>query len=192
MKLFPLVGFLTTITTPRLFFTNILPRKDSVSAVVAIQQKYHIPPDHSILLREEHALPPSLDTTSVRQVTMEQLLTEDHKFIMPPFHVYSRFHHDFLYGRYATILPYPNYCGAEEKVAQMVVPLLRGSEPVLLIVQRQEWLYDESWMSFLTSTEKQLIDTTLMVDLDVEPSLPILPRAQHTLLFWNPIGRPIM
>jgi len=183
---------------PLMIMTNLLPRKDSFQSILALQKKYHIPADRSILLREEHNLPPGLDVTLMRQITLDQLMTshEDKKKdpVIPPFHVYSRFHHDYLYNRYSEIVPYNLYCTVEEDIAKLVVHLLNepDPDPFLFIVQKQEWFFEESFQSFRTTEEKKKIDTTLMIDLDAHPVLQILPRTNHKLVFWDHKGRPVV
>lgn len=180
--------------TPHMIMTNLLSREESSSAVVALQKKYHIPVDRSILLREEKNLPPFLEKSLIRQVTINQLLAArgEKDSIIPIFHVYSRFHHDYLYARYSTVVPYHDYCTAEEELAKMVVHLLHDPDPSLFIVQNEEWFFDESFQSFLTMDEKKEIDTTLMVDLDSHPNLEILPKTNHRIIFWDRVGRPIL
>ena len=180
---------------PHVIMTNLLPRAESSMTVLALQKKYHIPAERSILLREDRELPSSLDTTLVRQLTLDQLVSSHEKgnkddHVIPPFHVYTRFHHDYLYSRYSQIVSYPQYCLAEEDIAQLVVHLIHQPDPFLFIVQKSEWFFDESFQSFLTKEEKKEIDTTLMIDLDAHPHLDILPRTNHRLLFWNRYERP--
>jgi hypothetical protein len=183
---------------PLMIMTNLLPRKDSFQSILALQKKYHISAYRSILLREEHNLPPGFDITSMRQVTLDQLKAfhEEKKKdpVIPPFHVYSRFHHDYIYQRYSEIVPYSVYCTVEEDIAKLILHLMNepDPDPFLFIVQKQEWFFEESFQSFLTSEEKKKIDTTLMIDLDARPVLQVLPRANHKLVFWDHKGRPVI
>ena len=65
-----------------------------------------------------------------------------------------------------------------------------SSDSYLYIFQNEEWLWDESILSFFTTDEKQAVDTTLLVDLDAEPDLH--PRVNHRLFFLDNKGRPIL
>ena len=218
MKMYPrpllfLWGFLSN---PKIFMVNIMPQKELSSAVVirSMQQKYHIPPEHSLLLQETRELPSFLDPSSITALPLVDLLKPSDS-VVPAFHPYSRFHHDYLYRRYAMILPYPTYCTLEENVAKNILRIMDSSDKsdkpnkpdssdksdkpnkpsdisnsYLYIFQNEEWLWDESILSFFTTDEKQAVDTTLLVDLDAEPDLH--PRVNHRLFFLDNKGRPIL
>lgn len=204
--LFFLWGFLSN---PKIYMVNIMPQKELFSVVVirSMQQKYHISPEHSLLLQETRELPSFLDPSSITSLPLVDLLKPSDS-VVPAFHPYSRFHHDYLYRRYAMILPYSTYCTLEENVAKNILRVMDSSKPdksdksdkpsdssdssdsYLYIFQNEEWLWDESILSFFTTDEKQAVDTTLLVDLDAEPDLH--PRVNHRLFFLDNKGRPIL
>lgn len=227
----PLLFLWGFFLNPKIYMVNIMPQKELSSAVVirSMQQKYHIPPEHSLLLQETRELPSFLDPSWITPLPLVDLLKPSDS-IVPAFHPYSRFHHDYLYRRYAMILPYSTYCTLEENVANYILlhimdkpdisdkldtsdtsdtsdisdtsdtsdnphkskipKISKIPDPYLYIFQNEEWLWDESVLSFFTTEEKQAVDTTLLVDLDAEPELH--PRVHHRLFFLDNKGRPIL
>lgn len=199
----PLLFLWGFFLNPKIYMVNIMPQKELSSAVVihSMQQKYHIPPEHSLLLQETRELPSFLDPSWITPLPLVDLLKPSDS-IVPAFHPYSRFHHDYLYRRYAMILPYSTYCTLEENVANYILHVMdkqdkldkpkisKTPDPYLYIFQNEEWLWDESLLSFFTTEEKQAVDTTLLVDLDAEPELH--PRVHHRLFFLDNKGRPIL
>ena len=125
----PLLFLWGFFLNPKIYMVNIMPHKELSSAVVihSMQQKYHIPPEHSLLLQETRELPSFLDPSWITPLPLVDLLKPSDS-IVPAFHPYSRFHHDYLYRRYAMILPYSTYCTLEENVANNILHIMDSQD----------------------------------------------------------------
>jgi hypothetical protein len=173
--------YLFLLPPPRLIITNLIYKKDAIPSIQQLQKKFQVSDKNTILFQEMGLQQPFDSYTSL---TMMDLLSDDNQ-VIPTFHTYTKFHHDYIYGRYLDKIPYNVYCLLEEKLANVAVNLLEKEETQMIIFQNTEWFFDESFQSFLTTEETSKIHTCLLVDLDIKPKLEILPRCNEKRFFWG-------
>lgn len=173
--------YLFLLPPPKLIITNLINKKDAIPTIQQLQKKFQVSDENTILFQEMGLQQPFDSYTSL---TMMDLLSNDNQ-VIPKFHTYTPFHHQYIYGRYLDKIPYNEYCLVEEKLANVVVNLIGKEETQMIIFQNTEWLYDESFQSFLTTEENQKIHTCLLVDLDIKPKLEILPHCNEKRFFWG-------
>jgi len=157
-----------------------------------------------------------IDSSYVTNVYHRKVETS--KRLIPPFRVYSRYHHDILYDRrYGQKISYAQYCLLEEALALDLLDVTTTSHNaadrkyVVIVFDDPWWMDDESVISYWTKKERSHVDRRFVLNLDTWrqqgfPSLPIIRQETKTkdivdittdrrtlpIMIWNPFAQPRM
>ena len=163
----------------KVILTNVISNKESLNSIQQLQQMYKIEDKNILFLQETREKPFS----SYLSITFMDILNNNQ--IVPSFHTFSKFHHQVIYARYQNLIPYNVYCLIEENLARILLLSLQQPENHMIIFENLEWFYDESILSYLTSEERENVYTCMIVDLDVEPKIQIIPNTIEKRFFWS-------
>ena len=181
-----LVFFINTL--PKLIMINYLSSKslESDRIIEGVREQYHITPQRLFTISETKKNP---NTIRLQDLVVD---LQENKKIIPKYHVYSRFHYQLLYPRFQQFLSYPDYCLLEERLSDVLRSYLIDSKPSLFVMEDPYWFYDDSLISYFTLEEKKSVERNLIVDLDVAPSLQILPNAEKQFFLWTTNSHPYL
>jgi hypothetical protein len=163
----------------KVILTNWLPIKESINSIQQLQNKYKIEDKNILFIQETREKPFS----SFLSIAFADLL--NNKQIVPSFHTFSKFHHQVIYARYQNMIPYNVYCLIEENLARILLLSLQQEENHMIIFENLEWFYDESILSYLTGKERENVYTCMLVNLDIEPKIQVLPNTMEKRFFWS-------
>lgn len=182
-----LVFFIRTL--PKLIMINYLSSKslESNRIIESVREKYHITPQRFFTISENKK-------KNQNTIRLQDLLVEiqENKKIIPPYHVYSRFHYQLLYPRFQQFLSYSDYCLMEERLSDVLRAYLLDAKSSLFVLEDPYWFYDDSLISYFTLEEKKGVERNLIVDLDIKPSLEIQPNAEKRYFVWTINSHPYL
>lgn len=110
-------------------------------------------------------------------------------------HPYSRFHYEFLYKRFASVLPtYTDYCTFEENVAKVIRSYLLDTRDLshMFVFEDEHWLWSDALFSYFSETERAEMERVLIKDLDIEPDLKQLPSVEKQVFLWDKYRHPFL
>ena len=87
---------------------------------------------------------------------------------------------------------YSDYCLMEERLSDVLRAYLLDAKPSLFVLEDPYWFYDDSLISYFTLEEKKGVERNLIVDLDIKPSLEILPNAEKRYFVWTINSHPYL
>jgi hypothetical protein len=137
--------------------------------------------------------PPVSDVASPQVVTIDAPLIqsvytrekESGTDVIPPFHVYSRYHYEHIYRqRYGNLLSYADYCRLEQALSMMLLTISSSSDgggEKAVVFNDPWWMDDESVVSYWTKGERNSIDRLLRIDLDkaISEKIEAFPIIYH-------------
>jgi len=146
---------------------NHLP--DSIQIIRELSDKYHI--EHPMLSN-------SFQITNLTG--------------FPKYHAFSKFHYEYIYKMMPTTLSYAEFCSKEEQISDIIKSYIYDTRKInhMVIFDSEEWLYDNSIISYFTNDERKQIERTMIVSLDESPKLSFLPHTEKKLFFWNLSNHP--
>lgn len=148
----------------------------------------HEIPDKNVFLFKESSLKLPFKTISLEHIVKNKI---QNKNIIPIYHVYSKFHYQIIFNRFKDFLNYNEYCLLEESIANIITAYLNSDQKFLFIFENENWLNDESILSYLTNEEKNKIDRYIIRNLDVYPQLQIIPQCKK-IYFWKTSNHPFI
>jgi hypothetical protein len=158
----------------------------SINEIQTLMKENHIAHNHVIHFKEMNDI--TLVDTNIK---MNDLLMIKNKNVVPKYHTYTKFHYQYLYGPYHKMINYYDYCNLEEKVSAIISSYSQDKEKYLFLFDNENWLEDESIISYLTKEECNKIDRYRIVDLDMNPIIKISKKIKY-LYIWNKWNHPYM
>ena len=116
------------------------------------------------------------------------ILSQNVDHVIPLHHVMTRFHYEYLYNsRFSDTFSYANYCLFEEKIASIMRAYLLDTRDTctMFVFEDYNWLWSESVFSYFSEQEQASIQRILIADLDVNPSIQVLPDVDKKVFVWN-------
>lgn len=165
---------------------NMVPSnlQTSYQEIERVRSDHHVPDNNVFLLYE---MP--LDNIPIaHKIYISNLLPYKKDRVIPNYHRYSKFHNQYIYNRYAKMIPYNEYCLMEERVADIIKSYMETKDNYLFIFQNENWLADESVVSYYTQEDRASIDRYFIVDLDSDPT--IVQESSSTIYIWNKYNHP--
>ena len=87
-------------------------------------------------------------------------------------------------------MEYNQYCLLEEKLSNIIRSYLESRKNYLFVFENENWLQDESIISYYTQEERKHIDRYTIVNLDILPKINTIPPVPHKIFFWNKFNHP--